>query len=600
MVLKFLSKMNKTSDIYKYNITSHIGKLLHHIRPQRKKQFSALLLLMIAASFAEVFSIGAILPFLSVLLDPDMVFQHKYAQGFILFFEINTPNDLLLPITILFGAAAVFAGIMRLLLLLATTRLAYAAGADLTIDVYRRTLYQPYIVHIGRNSSSVINVMVSKVNSAIQSTLIPILQIISSIIMISITLTFLISIEPVISSITFVGFGIIYMLVIFLTNFRLASNSKRIAFEYNQVVKLLQEGLGAIRNIILNGNQELYCDLYQKSDIPLRRAQGTNVFIGASPRFGIEALAMALLGFVAYFATTSDGGLSKAIPLIGILTLGAQRLLPVIQQIFVSWASIQSNRSSVEDTIDFLDQKISETIANSLSKKISFKNNITIKNLSFRYSNDEPWILKDINLIIKKNSITGFIGATGTGKSTLIDIIMGLLEPTKGSVFIDGEELNKDNIHSWRSHIAEVPQMIFLSDDTIQNNIALGVDPTQVDEMKVKESAKRAKIDNIIEAWPKKYSSLVGERGVRLSGGQRQRIGIARAIYKDSDVLVFDEATSALDSKTEKKVIHDINNLRQNLTIMMIAHRISTLEKCDQIVELENGKIKKISSFNDL
>jgi ATP-binding cassette, subfamily B, bacterial PglK len=592
--------MNKLSNIYKYSISSHIAKLLKHIRPQRKKQFSLLLLLMIVSAFAEVFSIGAILPFLSVLLDPEMVFQHKYANSFIKLFDINTPEELLLPITILFGIAALFAGSMRLLLLLATTRLAYSTGADLTIDVYRRTLYQPYIVHIGRNSSSVINVMVSKVNSAIQSTLIPILQIISSIIMISITLTFLISIEPVISSITFAGFGMIYILVILLTNFSLASNSKRIAFEHNQVVKLLQEGLGAIRNIILNGNQDLYCDLYQKSDIPLRRAQGTNVFIGASPRFGIEALAMALLGFMAYFATTSDGGLSKAIPLIGILTLGAQRLLPVIQQIFVSWASIQSSRSSVEDTIDFLEQKIPETVESSLSKKISFKDNITIKNLSFRYSDEEPWILKDINLIIKKGSITGFIGSTGTGKSTLIDIIMGLLEPSKGSVFIDGEEINKDNIHSWRSHIAEVPQMIFLSDDTIQNNIALGVDPTQVDQMKVKESAKRAKIDDIIEAWPKKYSSLVGERGVRLSGGQRQRIGIARAIYKNSDVLVFDEATSALDSKTEKKVIHDINNLGKNLTIMMIAHRITTLEKCDQIVELENGKIKKISSFNDL
>lgn len=592
--------MNKLSNIYKYSISSHIAKLLKHIRPQRKKQFSLLLLLMIVSAFAEVFSIGAILPFLSVLLDPEMVFQHKYANSFIKLFDINTPEELLLPITILFGIAALFAGSMRLLLLLATTRLAYSTGADLTIDVYRRTLYQPYIVHIGRNSSSVINVMVSKVNSAIQSTLIPILQIISSIIMISITLTFLISIEPVISSITFAGFGMIYILVILLTNFSLASNSKRIAIEHNQVVKLLQEGLGAIRNIILNGNQDLYCDLYQKSDIPLRRAQGTNVFIGASPRFGIEALAMALLGFMAYFATTSDGGLSKAIPLIGILTLGAQRLLPVIQQIFVSWASIQSSRSSVEDTIDFLEQKIPETVKSSLSKKISFKNNITIKNLSFRYSDEEPWILKDINLIIKKGSVTGFIGSTGTGKSTLIDIIMGLLEPSKGSIFIDGEEINKDNIHSWRSHIAEVPQMIFLSDDTIQNNIALGVDPTQVDQMKVKESAKRAKIDDIIEAWPKKYSSLVGERGVRLSGGQRQRIGIARAIYKNSDVLVFDEATSALDSKTEKKVIHDINNLGKNLTIIMIAHRISTLEKCDQIVELENGKIKKISSFNDL
>ena len=195
MAIAYQFKMNKVSNIYKYSVRLHIFKLLKHIRPQRKKQFSLLLILMIASAFAEVFSIGSILPFLSVLLDPEMVFQHKYADSFIKLFEINSPEELLLPITILFGTAALFAGAMRLLLLLATTRLAYATGADLTIDVYRRTLYQPYSVHISRNSSSVINVMVSKVNSAIQSTLIPILQIISSTIMILITLTFLVSIS---------------------------------------------------------------------------------------------------------------------------------------------------------------------------------------------------------------------------------------------------------------------------------------------------------------------------------------------------------------------------------------------------------------------
>ena len=346
-----------TSNIYKYNLRDHIYNLFNHISLDRKKQFFLLLILMVIAAFAEVFSIGAILPLLSVMLDPESVFESQYAQTFIRIFNISSPGELLLPITILFGFAAILAGIMRLLLLWGTTRLAYATGADLTIDVYRRTLYQPYSVHISRNSSSVINVMISKVNSAIQSTLVPVLQIISSVIMISITMTFLISIEPVITSLTFISFGSIYLLVIMLTNFKLASNSQRIAKEHNQVVKLLQEGLGGIRDVILNGNQEMYCDMYRSSDLPLRKAQGTNVFIGASPRFGIEALAMTLLAFMAYFASTSGGGISKALPLIGILTLAAQRLLPVIQQIFVSWASIQSSRSGVEDTIEFLDQK---------------------------------------------------------------------------------------------------------------------------------------------------------------------------------------------------------------------------------------------------
>ena len=592
--------MFKKQNIYKYSLLVHINNLYKHINSLRRKQFFLLLILMIFTAFAEVFSIGAILPFLSVLLDPAVVFNNEYSQPLINFLKIEEPSGLLLPLTCIFGLAALLAGAMRLLLLLVTTRLAYATGADLTIDVYRKTLYQPYSTHIERNSSSVINVMVSKVNSAIQSSLIPILMIISSVIMISITLSFLISIEPLIISLTFSGFGFIYLVVIFLTNYKLATNSQRIALEHNRVVKLLQEGLGGIRDILLSGNQELYCDMYRKSDIPLRRAQGTNVFIGASPRFGIEALAMMLLGFMAYFSTTSEGGISEAIPIIGILTLGAQRLLPVIQQIFVSWSSIQSSRSSVEDTIEFLDQELPKHLLTESTKKMNFKKIIEINNLSFRYSENDPWIIKDLNLNIKKGSRIGFIGSTGTGKSTLIDLIMGLLEPTEGKILIDGTVIDKENIRSWQKNIAQVPQMIFLADNSIKKNIALGVKPEKIDLDRIKDASKKSKIHQIINDWPNKYETHVGERGIRLSGGQRQRIGIARALYKDSEVLIFDEATSSLDNKTENEVIEDIYNLSQNLTIIMIAHRLTTLKKCDQIIELENGKIKNISKYEDL
>ena len=591
--------MSKESKIYKYSLGNHIKLLFSHIDYSRKKQFILLLFLMIISAFAEVFSIGLILPFLSILMDPIIVFEHTYAVPMINILNIKSPEGLLLPVTLIFGFAALLAGGIRLLLLFWTTRLAYSAGSDITIDIYRKTLYQPYSTHVDRNSSEVINVMVSKANAAIQSTLIPVMQIISSLIMLTVTLTFLIMVEPFITSVTFLGFGLIYLVIIFFTNYRLSSNSKRISFEHNQVVKLLQEGLGGIRDIILSGNQELYTDMYRKSDIPLRRAQGINVFIGASPRFGIEALAMFLLGFMAYYSTLSEGGISQAIPIIGMLALGAQRLLPVIQQIFVSWSSIQSSRVSVEDTIDFLDQKLPNAINAELKKKsFNFSKELVIEDLSFRYSEEEPWVFQNLNFSLKKGSRVGLIGSTGSGKSTLIDLIMGLLEPTSGKIIIDGIEMNYLNVLDWQMKLAQVPQNIFLSDSSIRKNIAFGVENEFIDEDLLNKVSEKAKIRETILNWPNGFETNVGERGLRLSGGQKQRIGIARALYRTSDVIIFDEATSALDNETESEVIKDIYNLGDKLTILMIAHRLSTLRECDQIFEINKQGITEVDLQN--
>ena len=591
--------MSKESKIYKYSLGNHIKLLFSHIDYSRKRQFILLLFLMIISAFAEVFSIGLILPFLSILMDPIIVFEHPYAVPIINTLSIKSPEELLLPVTLIFGFAAIVAGGIRLLLLFWTTRLAYSAGSDITIDIYRKTLYQPYSTHVDRNSSEVINVMVSKANAAIQSTLIPVMQIISSLIMLTVTLTFLIMVEPFITSITFLGFGLIYLVIIFFTNYRLSSNSKRISFEHNQVVKLLQEGLGGIRDIILSGNQELYTDMYRKSDIPLRRAQGINVFIGASPRFGIEALAMSLLGFMAYYSTLSEGGISQAIPIIGMLALGAQRLLPVIQQIFVSWSSIQSSRVSVEDTIDFLDQKLPNDINAVLKKKsFNFSKELVIEDLSFRYSEEEPWVFQNLNFSLKKGSRVGLIGSTGSGKSTLIDLIMGLLKPTSGKIIIDGIEINNLNVLDWQMNLAQVPQNIFLSDSSIRKNIAFGVENEFIDEDLLNKVSEKAKIRETILNWPNGFETNVGERGLRLSGGQKQRIGIARALYRTSDVIIFDEATSALDNETESEVIKDIYNLGDKLTILMIAHRLSTLKECDQIFEINKQGITEVDLQN--
>jgi ATP-binding cassette subfamily B protein len=267
-------------------------------------------------------------------------------------------------------------------------------------------------------------------------------------------------------------------------------------------------------------------------------------------------------------------------------------MLPVLQQLFVSWTTLTGSKSSLIDSIELMDQPLPEFL-NAEYVPIVFQNKIHLKNISFRYSEDSPWVLKELNLIINKGSKIGFMGTTGGGKSTLLDILMNLINPTVGQIFIDDNMLSSNNSRAWQAHIAHVPQAIFLSDSTIAENIAFGIPKNQIDYNLVYEAAKKAQIADIIESWETKYNTIVGERGIKLSGGQRQRIGIARALYKKADVLIFDEATSALDNDTETEVMKAINKLDSHLTIIMVAHRLSTLTNCDFVYEIVNNNIRR-------
>ncbi|QTR46439.1 ABC transporter ATP-binding protein [Thiothrix litoralis] len=574
-----------------------IARLWQHISPRRRRQFGLLLVLMVLASFAEIVSIGAVLPFLGVLTAPERVFEHAAAQPLIQALGLSEPEQLLLPLTIAFGVAAIVAGTMRLLLLWVSTRLSFATGADLSISIYRRTLYQPYAIHCARNSSEIINGISTKSNQVIYNTIVPILTLVSSSIMLVVILVALLAVNPVIALVAFGGFGLIYALIIRLTRKRLLAGSQRIAHESTQVIKSLQEGLGGIRDVLIDGNQATYCQVYRNADLPLRRAQGNNLFISSSPRFGMEALGMLLIALLAYSLAQQEDGVAKAIPVLGALALGAQRLLPVLQQAYGAWSQIRGGQMSLQDTIALLEQPLPAHADQPVSEALSFKQQIQLQQLAFRYSDATPWILRDINLTIPKGSRIGFIGATGSGKSTLIDIIMGLLPPTEGTLAIDGQVLTAENQRTWQQHIAHVPQSIFLADSTVAENIAFGIPKEQIDHGRVRLAAQQAQIAESIESWPEQYQTFVGERGIRLSGGQRQRIGIARALYKQADVIVFDEATSALDTETEQAVMQAIESLSNDLTLIIIAHRLTTLKNCTQIVELGDGHIKRIGSY---
>ncbi len=581
-------------------LTTLLIRLWHHISPRRRAQFALLLVLMLLASFAEILSIGAVLPFLGVLTAPERVFSHIAAQPIIQALGLTEPEQLLLPLTIMFGAAALVAGGLRLLLLWASTRLSFATGADLSINIYRRTLYQPYAVHCVRNSSEVINGISVKVNVVIYSIITPALMLISSSIMLITILVALLTVDPTLALLVFGGFGLIYLLIIRITRKQLLNDSQRIARESNQVIKLLQEGLGGIRDVLIDGSQAMYCQIYSNADLPLRRAQGNNLFISSSPRYVMEALGMVLITMLAYTLAKRPDGIAHAIPILVALALGAQRLLPALQQAYAAWSGIRGGQGSLKDALELLDQPLPHHADRPCDSTLPFTHSISLKQLGFRYSPQTPYVFKALNLTIEKGSRVGFIGTTGSGKSTLLDIVMGLLQPTNGSLEIDGQVVTLSNNRAWQSHIAHVPQVIFLADSTIEENIAFGVPKDKIDHVRVMQAAQQAQIAESIMSWPGQYKTCVGERGIRLSGGQRQRIGIARALYKQADVIIFDEATSALDSETEKAVMQAIENLSHNLTLLIIAHRLTTLKNCNQIVELGDGGIKRIDSYANI
>lgn len=579
-----------------------LKQLWSHLSARRKMQFFLLLLLMVLASFAEIISIGAVLPFLGVLTSPELIFNHPMAQPFINYAGLKEPMQLLLPLTMLFSFAALIAGGGRLLLIWVNTRLAFAAGADLGINIYRRTLYQPYDIHVMRNSSEVISGISAKSNAVIYRIILPVMVLISSSIMLSAILVVLLIVNPVIALVSFGGFGLIYLSIIGLSRKSLKRDSQVVAIKSTAVIKALQEGLGGIRDVLIDGSQEIYCKIYRDADLPMRRAQGNISFMSLSPRYAMEALGLVLIAILAYSLAQQDGGIAKAIPILGALAIGAQRLLPVLQQGYASWTNMQGNKVALEDILGLLEQPLPSYANRSRSGEevLSFRRSIEINHLSFRYSEQSPWVLKDLNLLINKGDRIGFIGATGSGKSTLVDIIMALLGPTKGTLQIDGKRIGEDNQCGWQAHFSHVPQTIFLADSTLEENIAFGVPKSKINIERVKLAAQQAQIADIIETWPQGYQTKVGERGVRLSGGQRQRIGIARALYKEADVIIFDEATSALDNKTEQAVMEEIQRLSPNLTIIMVAHRLTTLKNCTQVVELIEGEITRIGDYEEI
>ncbi len=580
--------------------TALLTRLWRAIDVRRRAQLAALLAFTLVASLAEVFSIGAVLPFLGVLTAPEKVFTHDFAQPLVAWLGLTHPQDLLLPMTVIFCSAAGLAGLVRILAIWLRTRLIFAIGADLSMEIYRRTLYQPYAVHLSRNSSEVIDGISSKVGIVIFSVLNPVIVILSNGVMIVVILAALLAYKPVIALVAFGVFTAIYVVIYLLSRARLEANSRHVAASSTQRIKSLQEGLGGIRDVLLDNTQAVYCAEYERSDRRLRQAQAENVLAAETPRFAIEALGLVVIALLAFNLARQPEGFQVALPLVGALAIAAQRLLPLLQQVYYGASNIDGGAQSLEDTLQLLEQPVPDTASAPEPAPLPYEHSIECRDVGFRYRDDTPWVLRNLNLTLPKGSRIGFIGTTGSGKSTLLDIVMGLLMPTEGQLLVDGKAITDANALSWQQRIAHVPQSIYLSDATIAENIAFGVPREHIDMERVRQAAEQAHIAQPIAEWSGGYDVLVGERGVRLSGGQRQRIGIARALYKQADVLVFDEATSALDYETELAVIQAIEALGGDLTILIVAHRVTTLRRCDQVIELSAGRVHRAGLYHEI
>lgn len=574
-------------------LTALMGRLWAHLSGRRRRQYGLLLASMVLAAFAELMSIGSVLPFLAALTQPKVVFASPVAAPFLAYFAITTEVELVVTLTGLFALATILACAVRIAVLWGSTRFAFAFGSDIGNRVYRSTLYQPYEVHTARNSSEVINAIWGKVNEVVFYILIPSMGLFTSaIVALAICLAFAIAV-PGPALVALGTLVVIYGVIVKLSRQRLKMNSQRIAQGSTQVVKTLQEGLGGIRDIIIDGSQESFLANYRRVSQDLRNAQGQNQIIGTGPRYLLEAMGMLLIATLAYLLTMRPNGVLTAIPMLAAIALGLQRLMPAAQLMFGSWSTMHGAHASLQDVLDLLDAPMpEETNGQQHVQAMPFVRDIQLRGISFRHKPEAAWIFESFDLTIAKGSRVGFVGQTGGGKSTLLDIVMGLLTPSVGQIEIDGVAVDARNRNGWQKRIAHVPQSVFLADCSLEENIAFGTPIDQIDHARIRHAAQQAQLAELIETWPQGYRTRVGERGVQLSGGQRQRIGIARALYKNADVIAFDEATSALDNDTERSVMEAIDNLGKHITVLIIAHRLNTLRGCSEIYEVGNGTVK--------
>ena len=574
-------------------------RLWGHIPKKSKINLLLVLSLSIIVALVEIAFVGSVVPLLSVLTTSEPLNKSDLFRLIHKFSGFETSSSAPLVFTIIFVFLVALANSMRLLLLWTQSRFCQLIGVEISTKMYKLSLCQPYHVHLGRNSSQVIATISTKSNTVVFHVILAGLKIISCCVIVFAVFLSLVFVNLLLTMLAFLGMSLFYLVVIFLTRQLLGKYSEQISLGQDKGIKILQEGLSLIKNVLIENKQNIYSRMYRENDSVVRLAQADTEVIASSPRYILEASGMISIAFLGYMISNRQGTISTYLPVMGVVALAAQRLLPLVQQIFNSLSKIQSANSSLEDVLNLLDQPLSEFFEKQINTPMTFDREIKIENVHFSYPNSEKKILYNIDLTIKRGSRVGIIGKSGSGKSTLLNLIMGLLEPTTGIIKVDGQRISQNNIQSWQENISHVSQNIHLSDSSIAENIAFGIERENIELEQVKLAAQKAQVSDYIERTPKKYDTIIGENGFQISGGERQRLSIARSLYKRSNVFFWDEATSSLDKINENLVIGGLDSLEMDVTIIMIAHKLSTLQNCDLIIEISEGSIIRKGKYQD-
>lgn len=572
-------------DIYK--------KIWNLFDTKEKKRALRLLFLMVIMAFMEVIGMGAIMPFLSVLGSPQVVETNQYLSILYKYFSFEDTKYFLLFLGLLAVGFLLINAAVRSVTYYTLFIFSNMRRHSISEKLIIKYLHQPYNYFFTKNSSDISKTVLSETDMMINQVVRPSLFLIAYSIVVMAILIVLILVNPLLAFVLMIIIGGLYTFMYLLTRKYLTTIGLKRAEANESRYKIVSETFGGIKELKVLGREQAYIDCFRRPSVEFSKYNSMSLTISYLPSFLVEVVffsAILFIGIGTVFYENSDLGM--ILPMLGLYALGALKLRPAANNIYESLTTMKFGASSLDKVIH--DLEITTKVngfGNATPERLQFHKSILLKNIFFYYTDEKKPALDSITLEIKAKSMVGIIGTTGAGKSTFIDLILGLLTPDKGTIHIDGELLGAENVRAWQNSIGYVPQTIFLADDTVANNIAFGVEQDKVNKQRVEQVAKIAQAHRFVGELLKGYDTIIGEDGVKLSGGQRQRLGIARALYHDPDLLILDEATSALDNQTERAVMSAINKMGGTKTIIMIAHRLNTLESCDMVVKLENGKI---------
>jgi ATP-binding cassette, subfamily B, bacterial PglK len=580
-----------------------IRKLLKLFTIKERRKLYLLFGIMVVSSIIEVAGIASIMPFLSVLTNPSTIQDNKILSWLYSSFGFQSTNRFLIFTGVVVLVILIISNLFIFLTNWGLQRFSWMRSYTVSRRLLLNYLYQPYKFFLNQSSVNLGKNILSEIHVVVKGVVVPLLEIFSRGIVALFIFALLIAVEPVLAFSLVVILGGAYALTYRLIKQGLINRGKK-RFKLNaEQFKAVNETFGDIKMLKLMGYEKYFLKRYSKPALEYSKINVMTQLIGSIPRYIIEIIAFGGVIVVILYLLATGKGLEEFLPLIGVYIFSIYRLLPSIQAIFSNSAAIRFNSQGLDILYDDFStyNKLEDIPEKKNVKPMPFIREIEFKNIYFSYPGINKHFIKDLNIKIRANTSVAFVGATGAGKTTFANIVLGLLRPDSGKINVDGIELTDDNISSWQKNLGYIPQDIYMQDNTVKRNITFGVPEHMINMGAVTNAAKIANIHDFIEnELPDKYDTIVGERGIRLSGGQRQRIGIARAIYHNPSVLVLDEATSSLDSATEKDVFKAIENIAKTKTLIMIAHRLTTIQNCDVIYVMENGKIVGSGKYDQL